>query len=248
MSSLLNEIKQLPVPVHIAIIMDGNGRWAKARNKSRIIGHQNALTAVRNAIEGAGNAGVKYLTLYAFSAENWQRPKLEVRALFELMVRAIHDELDDLHKNGIRLHAIGEIDTLPAEAKRELMYAIERTKHNEALNLIVALSYSSRMEIAKAVRRIAEGIKTGAIEPEEIDESLINQHLETADFPEPELLIRTSGEYRISNFLLWQLCYSELLFIDKFWPDFRKEDLYEAIADFQKRERRFGKTSEQIKT
>lgn len=234
------------IPNHIAVIMDGNGRWAKEKGKARIFGHKNALTAVRETIERSAEVGVKYLTLYAFSSENWNRPKLEVAALMELLVSSIKKELNNLNKNGIRLMAIGDISALPSKGQRELSAAIENTKNNERMTLVLALSYGSRAEIIKAVRDISHDVKNGEISEEDIDELTFGKYLATQSMPDPDLLIRTSGESRISNFLLWQIAYSELLFVDKFWPDFRKEDLDNAISNYQKRERRFGKTSEQI--
>lgn len=234
------------IPEHIAVIMDGNGRWAKEKGKARIFGHKNALTAVRETIERSAEVGVKYLTLYAFSSENWNRPKLEVAALMELLVSTIKKEIKSLNKNKIRLLAIGDITALPAKGQRELALAIESTKDNDRMTLVLALSYGSRAEIIKAVKDIASDVKNGEISEEDIDEDTFGGYLATKSIPDPDLLIRTSGESRISNFLLWQIAYSELLFVDKFWPDFRKEDLDLAIANYQNRERRFGKTSEQI--
>ena len=234
------------VPKHIAIIMDGNGRWAKTKGKARIFGHRNALDAVRDTIEGAAEMGVKYLTLYAFSTENWNRPKLEVRALFELLVNAIHKEVATLNENNIRLNAIGDIDSLPGNCKAELQSAMEATAGNNQMEVILALSYSARWEIINAVQSIAKDAIDGKIDPQAIDEETFSSKLSTAAFPDPELMIRTSGEYRISNFLLWQLAYTELVFVNKYWPDFRKPDLIQAVADYQKRERRFGKTGEQL--
>lgn len=234
------------LPSHIAIIMDGNGRWAKQRHQPRIFGHRNAIKAVRNTIEGAAEIGIKYLTLYAFSTENWNRPKIEVMALMELLVKAIHDELKELHKNGIRIVTIGNIKSLPEKAFNELQKAIVLTRNNQRMTLVMALSYSSRWEITEAVKMIVQDTKLGKINAEEIDERKVATYLSTTGIPDPELMIRTSGECRISNFLLWQLAYSELYFTKKLWPDFRKEDLYEAILSYQKRERRFGLTSDQI--
>ncbi|MAX79279.1 MAG: isoprenyl transferase [Crocinitomicaceae bacterium] len=243
---LKSQIDSEKIPKHIAIIMDGNGRWAKEHGKARIFGHKNAIQAVRETVEAAAELGVGNLTLYAFSTENWNRPKLEVQALMELLVNTINKELGTLTKNNIRLLAIGNLDSLPSSCKKGLKKAIEATKNNERMNLILALSYSARWEIIKAVKDIADKVESGHLHKEEIDEELFTQHLATANFPDPELMIRTSGEYRISNFLLWQLAYTELSFINKYWPDFRKEDLYQAIIDYQKRERRFGKISEQV--
>lgn len=240
----LIDIKRLPK--HIAIIMDGNGRWAKQFGKMRIFGHQNGVKAVREASESAAELGVEFLTLYAFSTENWNRPKKEVDALMKLLVETIDKEVPTLNKNDIKLQAIGDIRSLPENSFKQLNKAIEETKNNKRMTLNLALSYSSRWELTDAIQEIAMKVKNGEIQPKDINQNLISLHLETANMPDPELLIRTSGEYRISNFLLWQIAYAELYFTDKLWPDFRKEDLYEAILDFQSRERRFGKTSEQI--
>lgn len=234
------------LPGHIAVIMDGNGRWAKKQGKLRIFGHQNGVTAVRETVEAAAELGVQVLTLYAFSTENWNRPKLEVNALMSLLVSTIHKETKTLMDNNIRLRTIGDTESLPSNCRRELEEAMEKTRNNTRMTLVLALSYSSRWELTRAVRNIAQKVSEGKLTPAEITEEHIQQELCTADFPEPELLIRTSGEHRISNFLLWQLAYSEFYFTDKLWPDFRKEDLYAAIHDYQKRERRFGKTSEQV--
>lgn len=240
------DLKRLPE--HIAIIMDGNGRWAKEKGKMRVFGHKNGVKAVREVVEGAAELGVKYLTLYAFSTENWNRPALEVNALMELFVITINKELKTLIKNGIRLNAIGDFSQLPNKCREQLMDAIEKTKHNSRTTLTLALSYSSRWEMTECVKNIAKQVKEGKINPEEIDESIISHNLATYNIPDPELLIRTSGELRISNFLLWQLAYSELYFTPVLWPDFRKSDLLDAIQEFQRRERRFGKTSEQIQS
>lgn len=240
-------IDRKKLPRHIAIIMDGNGRWAKQKGKLRIFGHSNGVTAVKDTVEAAAELGVKYLTLYAFSTENWNRPKIEINALMELLVSTIHKETETLIKNNIRLLAIGDLESLPKKCFKELMEAIDKTAGNTQMTLVLALSYSSRWEIINAARQIAHEVASKKLKPEEIDESVINSFLCTAGIPDPELLIRTSGELRISNFLLWQIAYSELYFTDRLWPDFRKEDLYEAIVNFQGRERRFGKTSEQLK-
>jgi len=234
------------LPRHIAIIMDGNGRWAKEKGKDRLFGHYSGVESVRNIVEGCAELEIKFLTLYAFSTENWDRPKDEVTGLMELLVKTIRTEVATLNKNNIRLHVIGNIDMLPPNARRELNEACEETKHNTGLNLIMALSYSSRWEIIHAVKKIADEINSGKIEADQITDEVFKQHLCTADFPDPELMIRTSGAYRISNCLLYQLAYSELYFTDTLWPDFRKENLYEALLDYQNRERRFGKTSEQL--
>jgi undecaprenyl diphosphate synthase len=234
------------VPSHIAIIMDGNGRWAKKKGAMRIFGHKNALDAVRNAVEGCAEIGVKYLTLYAFSTENWNRPKDEIDGLMDLLVSAIKDEVPTLQKNKIKLNAIGDIESLPLSCQKNLSESIEKTKGNNHMTLTLALSYSGRWEITKAMKSIAADLESGKVKSSDIDEKLISSYLNTKDLPDPELMIRTSGELRISNFLLWQLAYTELYITDVLWPDFRKNHLFEAIIDFQKRERRFGKTSEQI--
>lgn len=230
------------VPNHVAIIMDGNGRWAKSQGQDRIYGHLSGVRSVRESLEAARELGVKYLTLYAFSTENWNRPKEEVAALMDLLVKTIVGEIDELDKNGVRLEAIGDLEHLPESCKKELQGGIDRTKNNQEITLILALSYSSRWEIIEAIK----GMINSGVKAEEVNEELIHNYLSTHDFPDPELMIRTSGEQRISNFLLWQLAYSELYFTDTFWPEFRKKDFFEAIAEFQSRERRFGKTSEQI--
>lgn len=234
------------LPKHIAIIMDGNGRWAKQRGEHRVVGHQHGVTSVREAVEAAAEIGVQYLTLYAFSTENWNRPKEEVMALMQLLVSTINNEVKTLNENDIRLQAIGDLTSLPPDCLAELKEAMKATASNKRMNLVLALSYSSRWEIINAVKQIAVDIEKKKISATDISEEVFESHLCTAGFPEPELMIRTSGEHRISNFLLWQLSYAELYFTDKLWPDFRKEDLYEAIVDYQSRERRFGKTSEQL--
>jgi undecaprenyl diphosphate synthase len=236
------------LPKHIAIIMDGNGRWAKEKGEDRLFGHLNGVESVRNIVEGAAELGVEYLTLYAFSTENWDRPEYEVTGLMELLVETIRKEVPTLNKNNIRLHVIGAVNMLPVLAKKELDDAITETGTNTGLNLIMALSYSSRWEINAAVKKIAEDVKQNKLQPEDINQETIQKYLCTSQFPDPELMIRTSGEYRISNFLLYQLAYAELYFTNTLWPDFRKENLYEAILDYQNRERRFGKTSEQVKS
>ncbi|MFN3379061.1 MAG: isoprenyl transferase [Runella zeae] len=241
------QIDRTKLPQHIAIIMDGNGRWAKQRGAMRVFGHRNAIKAVREATEGCAELGVKYLTLYAFSTENWGRPEAEVRALMELLVYTIGDELPTLLKNNVKLDSIGNTDSLPSSCQRELNQAIERTKHNTGLNLILALGYSGKWDIVQATQQIARKVQAGELRPEDITEDLFNAKLNTADRPEVDLMLRTGGDHRISNFLLWQLAYAELYFYDNvFWPDFRREHLYEAILSYQNRERRFGKTSEQI--
>jgi len=234
------------LPQHIAIIMDGNGRWARQHGHDRIFGHQHGVDAVRAAAEASAELGVGYLTLYAFSTENWNRPKYEVEALMTLFVETIRRELDTLNKNNIRLNAIGDLKSLPEENYNRLMETIEETKKNDRMVLTLAMSYSSRWEITEAVRRILRQQDAHQYKAEDITEELIAKNLNTAGMPDPELLIRTSGEARISNFLLWQIAYTELYFTQKLWPDFTKETLYEAIVDYQNRERRFGLTSEQI--
>jgi undecaprenyl diphosphate synthase len=235
------------IPKHIAIIMDGNGRWAKKKGAMRIFGHRHAIQAVKDAIEGADNLGVKYLTLFSFSTENWSRPQDEVKALMELLVKTIIDEISLMMKNNIRLEAIGDLESLPKSAYDKLMEAKEMTASNSGLTVVLALSYSGQWELTQAVRRIAQKISEGKLKPEEITQKTMAENLDTAGIPDPELMIRTSGEYRISNFLLWQLAYTELYFTPVLWPDFRIEHLYAAVKDYQKRERRFGKTGEQVK-
>jgi len=230
------------LPKHIAITMDGNGRWAKSKGKLRIFGHKNGVKSVRDTVEGAAEIGIEYLTLYAFSSENWSRPEREVNALMTLLVSAINKETKTLMDNNIRLSTIGDINKLPIKAQKELQEAIIKTKDNTRMNLVLALSYSGRGEIINAVQNI---IKDGK-KPKEINEDTFQQYLTTKSVPDPELLIRTSGEYRISNFLLWQIAYSELYFTETLWPDFRRADLYKAILNYQSRERRFGKTTEQL--
>ncbi|MFN5421768.1 MAG: isoprenyl transferase [bacterium] len=239
--SLKDQIISDRLPKHIAIIMDGNGRWAQERGQDRIFGHMNGVKSVREVVEGAAELGVHCLTLYAFSTENWERPEKEVTALMELMVDTIRKEVDSLIKNNIKLHVIGELSMLPQQAKAALDEALKLTSSNSGLQLIVALSYSSRWEIAEAVKKIAHQVQDGKLEPEDIDQDTLQSFLSTSEFPDPELMIRTSGEQRISNFLLYQLAYAELYFTKTHWPDFRKQHLYEAIVDYQKRDRRFGK-------
>ena len=234
------------LPRHIAIIMDGNGRWAKEKGRFRMFGHENGVKAVREVSEGCAELGVECLTLYAFSTENWNRPKMEVNALMTLLVKTIKKETATLMKNGIRLDAIGDRSMLPKDCVRELDEAIETTKDNDRMTLILALSYSAKWDIVNATKEIARKAADGEISIDEVNEDLINKTLTTSKYPHPELMIRTSGELRISNFLLWELAYSELYFTTVLWPDYRKEHLYEAILDFQSRERRFGKTSEQL--
>jgi undecaprenyl diphosphate synthase len=234
------------IPQHIAIIMDGNGRWANSRGGLRVMGHKAGVDSVREITEACAEIGVKYLTLYAFSTENWNRPRTEVNALMRILIRALRKEAGRLNDNNIRLVAIGQIDRLPDNIRRELSEAIETTKNNDRMMLCIALSYSGRWDITEASRKIAEKAKNGELDPSDITDELISAHLSTADIPDPDLIIRTSGEYRISNFLLWQLAYSELVITDTYWPDFRRPNLMQAIASYQKRERRYGKTSEQV--
>lgn len=241
-----DKIDTTRLPEHIAVIMDGNGRWAKKQGKMRIFGHQNGVGAVRAVSEACAELGVKYLTLYAFSTENWNRSQMEVDALMKLLSKTIADETATLNKNKIRLNVIGDIQRLPAYNYEALMKAVEETKDNDRMTLTLCLSYSGRWEITQAVRMIAEKVKNGELTPEQIDEQYLSDSMQTKDMPDPELLIRTSGEERISNFLLWQLAYSEFYFTEKLWPDFDKEDLYDAIINYQSRERRFGKTTEQL--
>ena len=244
--SLKDSIIKERLPKHIAIIMDGNGRWAKKQGNARIFGHKNAMNAVRDVCEACAELGVGYLTLYAFSTENWNRPKMEVSALMDLLVSAINTETDTLIKNNIRLNAIGRLTDLPEKVRINLAEAIDKTKGNTGLTLSLALSYSSKVEIVEAVQRLAQDVKDGKMPVGNIDGGVISQYLYTRGMPDPDLLIRTSGELRISNFMLWQLAYSELYFTPTLWPDFDKEELYKAIVDYQQRERRFGMTSEQI--
>ena len=244
--SLLDRIDISKRPRHIAIIMDGNGRWAKEKGKLRFFGHQHGVKAVRNTLEGAVELGIEYLTLYAFSTENWNRPRLEVTALMELLVSTINKETKTLMKKDIRLLAIGDLKSLPERCYNQLQEAIAKTSNNKACTLVLALSYSSRWEITEATRKIAEQVQSGTLLPEQITEDVFASNLNTSTIPDPELMIRTSGEYRISNYLLWQLAYAELYFSPKLWPDFTKEDLADAVIDYQKRERRFGLISEQL--
>jgi undecaprenyl diphosphate synthase len=246
MSALLERINKEQLPRHIAIIMDGNGRWAREQGQDRLYGHFHGVESVRNIVEGAAELGIEYLTLYAFSTENWDRPEYEVVGLMELLVNTIRQEVESLHKNNIKLHVIGDMNMLPQYARQELNEALEITKENTGLNLIMALSYSGRWELLNAVKNIAHEVKSGRLKVEEINQDTLQHFLCTSGFPDPELMIRTSGEFRISNFLLYQLAYAELYFTNVRWPDFRKENLYEAIVDYQGRERRFGKTSEQL--
>jgi undecaprenyl diphosphate synthase len=248
----MNELKELididKLPHHIAVIMDGNGRWAKQQGKHRVFGHSNGVKAVRETSEACAELGVKYLTLYAFSTENWNRPQEEVGALMELLLKTVRLEIKTLMKNDIRLRAIGNLEALPKATLRELNDAIEKTADNKRMDLILALSYSGKSELTKAVQNISADVASGKISKNDISEELISKYLYTTNIPDPELLIRTSGEKRISNFLLWQLAYAELYFTDLFWPDFNKQELYKAILDYQQRQRRFGKTGEQIQS
>lgn len=241
-----HSIDKSRLPKHIAIIMDGNGRWAKERGQDRIFGHHEGVLSVREIVNVAGEIGVEYLTLYAFSTENWNRPKAEVDALMELLVATIRKEVEELNKKNVRLNVIGDFKALPALCQQEMQEAIDITAKNTGINLILALSYSAKWELINAVKQIAEKAKQGILNPEDITDEIFHNHLCTSAFPDPELMIRTSGESRISNFLLYQLAYSELYFTPIHWPDFRREQFLDAIMDFQHRERRFGKTSEQI--
>jgi undecaprenyl diphosphate synthase len=244
--SYKDQIDLLKLPRHIAVIMDGNGRWAKGKGKLRVFGHHNGVLSVRDVVEGAGELGIEYLTLYTFSAENWSRPKFEVIAIMELLISTLNKEIAKLMKNNVRLNAIGDLNMLPDKCHKELDNAISKTAANTGLVLTLALSYSSRGEIVQAAKKLAAKVQSGELQPADIDEKMFEDNLYTSGMPNPELLIRTSGEYRISNYLLWQIAYAELYFTAKLWPDFRREDLYEAILDYQKRERRFGMTSEQV--
>jgi len=243
-ASFKDQIDFTNLPRHIAIIMDGNGRWAKRKGAARIFGHRNAIQAVTDVTEGCGELGIKYLTLYAFSTENWGRPKDEVDGLMELLVNTIKKEISNLMENQVRLKTIGDISHLPKVCQRNLADAIEMTKNNSGLTVLLALNYSGRWEILKAARKLADEAIRGQLHPEDIDEKLFSSQLETAGVPDPELLIRTSGELRVSNFLLWQIAYTEIYITQTLWPDFRKEDLFEAIYSYQHRERRFGKVLE----
>jgi undecaprenyl diphosphate synthase len=244
--NLKDQIDKTKLPVHVAVIMDGNGRWARQKGNQRIFGHKNGVTAVRETVEGAAELGIKYLTLYAFSTENWNRPKSEVSALMHLLISSLNTETENLIKNQIRLQTIGDTNSLPPKVEKQLVDTIKATADNKGLTLVVALSYSGRWEIARTIKQLSILASEKKIKAEEIDEKYISRHLQTSFMPDPELLIRTSGEFRVSNFLLWQIAYTELYFTDTLWPDFRREDLYKAIINFQSRERRFGKTSDQI--
>jgi undecaprenyl diphosphate synthase len=246
-TSLLERLDLAHVPKHVAITMDGNGRWAKQRNRPRVFGHRNGVEAVRASVRGCREAGVSYLTLYAFSTENWNRPEKEINALMELLVRSLRKETAELLENGVKISVVGNVERLPSVCRRELDEAMRMTANNDSLTLTLALSYSGRWDILEAARSLARQAAAGTLQPEAIDEEAFTAALSTSGIPDPELLIRTSGEQRISNYLLWQSAYSELYFTPTLWPDFREEDLYAAILDFQQRERRFGKTGEQIK-
>ncbi len=246
MASLKENIDFNNLPKHIAVIMDGNGRWAKGKGAARIFGHRNAIQAVKDVTEGCAQLGIKYLTLYAFSTENWGRPKEEVDALMQLLVNTLQKEIKTLHENNVKLQTIGDINQLPLDCQNNLAKAMEATRNNSGLILQLALNYSGRWEIVEAARKLGEEIKNGLVQPNEIDEHYFAQHLQRANVPDPELLIRTSGELRISNFLLWQIAYTEIFITPTLWPDFRKENLYEAICAYQKRERRFGKVLDPI--
>ncbi|MEM7656535.1 MAG: isoprenyl transferase [Bacteroidota bacterium] len=246
--SIKENIDRNNLPRHIAVIMDGNGRWARSKGNHRIFGHRNAIKAVRDTTEGAAELGVEFLTLYAFSTENWNRPKAEVTALMTLLIDTIRKETKTLMDNDIRLNTIGDIARLPGKCQRNLAESIEMTQGNQRMTLTLALSYGARADMTHAIQQMAEKVQAGVLSPDQIDEETISQHLSTSYCPDPELLVRTSGEHRISNFLLWEIAYAEIFFTNKLWPDFRREDLFEAILDFQRRERRFGKISEQIQS
>jgi undecaprenyl diphosphate synthase len=245
MQGHLEKVDRVNIPEHIAVIMDGNGRWAKKKGAMRIFGHQNAINAVRDITEGCAELGVHYLTLYAFSTENWGRPKEEVESLMKLLVNTIHIETETLLKNNIRLSTIGDLDSLPGKCRTELSEAMEMTHGNSGMNLILALSYSGRWDIIHGIKQLIKDLNSKRVAMEDIDPDMFSNYLSTAGIPDPELLIRTSGEMRISNFLLWQMAYTEIFITETLWPDFRKENLYEALISYQKRERRFGKISEQ---
>lgn len=245
---LLDNINPSSIPQHVAIIMDGNGRWAKKQGLERTFGHKSAVKAVRSVIEGCGDLDIPYLTLFAFSSENWNRPAMEVSFLMSLLSQSIQSELEELHSKNIKINLIGDFESLPKKVWKELQHALEVTKHNTKATLTLALSYGSKNEILHAIKSIANEVKAGTLNPSEINESLFEDYLYTKGLPNVDLLIRTSGEYRISNFLLWQIAYAELYFTNVLWPDFRKEDLFEAVKDYVQRERRYGKTGEQLKT
>ena len=245
--NLLQNIDATRLPKHLAIIMDGNGRWAKQQGLLRALGHESGTKSVKVIIEASAKLGIEFLTLYAFSTENWNRPKLEVETLMKVLINSLKKELTTLQKNNIKLNAIGNLEKLPKSAQKELLDVIDKTKDNTQMTLTLALSYGSREELVSAVKNICSKVKNNIISIDTIDDSIINEHLYTQNLPDVDLLIRTSGEHRISNFLLWQIAYAELYFTDILWPGFKEQDLYEAIISYQKRERRFGKTSEQIK-
>jgi undecaprenyl diphosphate synthase len=246
LSNALDLIKLDQIPDHVAIIMDGNGRWAEKQGQMRIMGHHEGVNSVHEVTEAATRLNIKYLTLYTFSTENWNRPKEEIDALMELLVMSIKNETPTLMKNGIRLQTIGDLNQLPSKCKQQLLETVDQTKNNTNVTLILAISYSGRWDILQATKKIAEKVKAGEIDPGSINEDTLNKALNTGQFPNPDLLIRTSGEYRISNFLLWEIAYSEIHFTETLWPDFKKDDFYKAILDYQGRKRRFGKTEEQI--
>ncbi|MCB0661822.1 MAG: isoprenyl transferase [Saprospiraceae bacterium] len=248
MESLKSKINLERLPKHVAIIMDGNGRWAKKHGKPRVFGHRNGVKSVREVTECAAELGIDYLTLYAFSTENWSRPQKEVEALMLLLVQTLHNEISTLNKNNIKLQAIGDLEKLPGKTRKALLSGIELTKDNTRMTLVLALNYSAKWEILEATKKVAENVKNGSLGLEDINEDVFSNALSTKNIPDPELLIRTSGETRLSNFLLWQLAYAEFYFTAEFWPDFKKESFYQAILDYQNRERRFGKTSEQLVT
>jgi undecaprenyl diphosphate synthase len=243
---ILSKIDLKKTPTHVAIIMDGNGRWAKKQGEVRLFGHSSGVEAVREVLKGCVDLGVRYLTLYAFSTENWNRPKEEVDGLMNLMVETIANEVDELNSSNVRLRSIGDESKLPEACRNELTKAKEATSKNDQVDLILALNYSARWEIMNAVKNIANKVEKGEVKANEVDDTFFENELSLSGTPDPELLIRTSGEYRLSNFLLWQIAYAELYFTDKLWPDFNKEDFYKAIIDYQNRERRFGKVSEQL--
>jgi undecaprenyl diphosphate synthase len=247
MQARIEKIRKHGLPEHIAIIMDGNGRWAKKRGLPRVAGHHEGVNSVREIVETCGELNIPILTLYTFSTENWRRPQDEISALMTLLVRTLRKEIDDLMKNNVRLTAIGQIENLPKMAAREFQEGIEMTRHNTGLNLNLALNYGSREELLSCIRTIGQEIREGVLNPENISHDTIRAHLYTSRLPDPDLLIRTSGEFRLSNFLLWQLAYTEIYITDVLWPDFRRDALFQAIEDFQNRERRFGKVSEQVR-
>lgn len=244
--NLLSQINKEKVPQHIAVIMDGNGRWAQKQGEERLFGHHYGVEAVRETLKAAQEIGVKHLTLYAFSTENWNRPKDEVDGLMNLLVQTISNEVDELHKSDVIVNAIGDIEGMPEFCQTELKAAYEKTKNNTGVQLNLALNYSSKWEIVNAIQKISQEVQDGTLSADDISSEVVSEHLSTKNIPDPELMIRTSGEHRISNFLLWQIAYSELHFTDVLWPDFKKDDLYKAVIDFQSRERRFGKVSAQL--